>query len=1111
MTAIAFIDLISAAGDLAAIIFILAGWKKAFHRGTKLLLLGLLFIDIVYSLLLAIQWSGLTGYPTERLEDLTGALTPITWAFLFYAMTQEIAKKDITESRERYQTLVENVEFGISLVDSDYNIVMTNSAAGRLFGCDASELIGQKCYDKFENRNEAYSYCPCVKSRVSGKPEEIETEAIRSDGSKMSIRVHTFPLFDEGGRPSHFIEVTENITERKKTERAMQTIVEASSAKIGPEFFKSLVKAIAIALETKYVIIGKLAENKPETIETVAVWAGHDFAESFEYNLAGTPCKEIVYGKKFFYSNNARIEFPKDDDLIKLGVESYFGVPLLDTSGQSLGYLSALHDKPIHEGVSRIESILTVFAGRVSSELERLKNEQELINIAKFPSEDPNPVLRMSGDGMILYHNKAADGIIDPAKCREAELSLKILRQSVSKALASGKALQRELTGCGIVYALTFAPFKESDYVNIYGLDITDRKQAAEALQKSEERYRGLVESSSDWIWEVNAEGVYTYSSPQVESILGYRPEEVIGKTPLDLMPPAEKIRIENIFKELVSTGNSISMLENLNLHKDGREVIIETSGLPMFDGARKVIGYRGIDRDITQRKKNEQKIRDSEEKYRKLIETAADAVFVADTETGIIIDTNKSAEELLGMGRNEIIGLHQTQLHPKKEREQYRKFFQSHVEKKKSLMTEEAFVCHKDGHVIPVEINFSVTEVGGKKIIQGIFRDITERKENERRLLESEEYLRSIFRVAPAGIGVLANRVFMQVNKKLCEMTGYDEEELIGQNARMLYPSDMEYEFVGNEKYAQIRNHGTGTVETQWKRKDDHLIDILLSSTPMDMSDLSKGVTFTALDITERKRVEVERRRLNRELEAKNEELEAILYAASHDLKSPLVNLQGFSYELSQSCELIRSIVGGKEKAKDMENKLDTILNKEIPTAVDFIATNTTKMDSLLTGLLDIGRLSTELLNPQPINMNEMISHLISGMSYEINQVCAEVIAEPLPTCRGDLEDISRVFLNLLTNAVKFLDPNRPGKIRITGKAEGQKSIYCVEDNGIGIAAEYHKKIFEIFYRLDPEKKGDGVGLTIVKRIVEKHSGKVWVESEPGKGSKFFVCLPNG
>ena len=134
-----------------------------------------------------------------------------------------------------------------------------------------------------------------------------------------------------------------------------------------------------------------------------------------------------------------------------------------------------------------------------------------------------------------------------------------------------------------------------------------------EALRQSEERFRTLTESTSDWIWEVDANGVYTYASPKVKDLLGYNPEEVIGKTPFNLMPPDEAERVGAIFRDLVASQRSFERLENINLHKDGRHVVLETSGVPFFDKKDNLLGYRGIDRDITQRKVVEEALRERE------------------------------------------------------------------------------------------------------------------------------------------------------------------------------------------------------------------------------------------------------------------------------------------------------------------------------------------------------------------------------------------------------------------------------------------------------------------------------------------------------------------
>jgi signal transduction histidine kinase len=167
--------------------------------------------------------------------------------------------------------------------------------------------------------------------------------------------------------------------------------------------------------------------------------------------------------------------------------------------------------------------------------------------------------------------------------------------------------------------------------------------------------------------------------------------------------------------------------------------------------------------------------------------------------------------------------------------------------------------------------------------------------------------------------------------------------------------------------------------------------------------------------------------------------------------------------------------------------------------------------MDSLLSGLLRLSRLGQVAVDIERLDMNSMLTDVTKNIEFQVKEAGATVELETLPSCFGDSSQINQIFSNILDNALKYLDETRPGMIHIYGKIENGRSIYCVEDNGVGIAPEHQNKIFEVFHRLEPdEKNGEGLGLTIVRRILDRHNGKVWVESEPGKGSKFFVSLPS-
>ena len=190
---------------------------------------------------------------------------------------------------------------------------------------------------------------------------------------------------------------------------------------------------------------------------------------------------------------------------------------------------------------------------------------------------------------------------------------------------------------------------KGSNYLYSIIHDVTDRKKTEEKLQKSEEKYRSLIETTSDWIWEVDVNGIYTYSSPQVKDILGYEPEEIIGKTLFDFMQPDESKRVGDLFKSFVAGHKPIVTVENIAIHRNGQLVVLETSGNSVFDIKGNLTGYRGIDRDITDRKKMEKALNDSFKTFQLVLENIDAIVYISDIHTYKILYLNKTARLLFG------------------------------------------------------------------------------------------------------------------------------------------------------------------------------------------------------------------------------------------------------------------------------------------------------------------------------------------------------------------------------------------------------------------------------------------------------------------------------
>ncbi len=644
---------------------------------------------------------------------------------------------------------------------------------------------------------------------------------------------------------------------------------------------------------------------------------------------------------------------------------------------------------------------------------------------------------------------------------------------------------------------------------------LQQQQEYTEHLYRSEQKFRTLIETANDAIFIADAgNGQLLDANRKAEELLGRSAHELIGRSLTILHPPEEAEYYIHLFQEHVRTGG-IDTIEAEVIHQNGQRIPVEIrAGLCDLGSIRLV---HGNFRDVSQRKKNQEtlqkaltQVAESQATLQAILDRTASVIFLKDSD-GRYLLVNRAFELLLGKNSLEIIGCSDYELFPPALAALYHENDQRALQQ--NILEIEEFIPQPDGLHTFLVTKFPLLDLQGMPYaVAGVATDITERKQMESALRENERFSRSIINALPEPLCVLdqtgtilaVNQAWMQPPQlpfaqipfghlqegsnylKACcaEESPNSPSRQFAETISKIIRSELSQQSM--EFHWPEQRHGRWFIGTITPFQSDGPLRLLVmrqETTRIKQAEMMQRHLTTVLDEQVAQRT--------RELQRSNQDLQQFAYIASHDLQEPLRQISGF-------VQLLKRRYHGQ-----LDEKADQF--------IDFTAEGCQRMQELINSLLGYSRVGTHPIHIQPLVADQLVQRAMENLHLTIQESSAQITCGTLPTLWGDQQQLVQLLQNLLSNAIKFRLPGQIPHIDIAAKPYQNSWIITIKDDGIGIDPTHQERIFEIFQRLNSRVSysGTGIGLSICKRIVERHNGWMMVESVPGEGSAFSFFLP--
>jgi PAS domain S-box-containing protein len=1012
---------------------------------------------------------------------------------------QKLQFEQIQQSEEKYHTMVAGVQdYAIILLDADGIIQNWNKGAEKIKGYTEEEIKG-KNFHIFYTAKDIENNLPDDLLNTAKEKGKVFNEnwRVKKDGSLFWGSVLITALYNSENKITGFTKVTRDLTETKRAEEAIR---------INERKFQIMLEAIGDnAWEHDFTT------GKTTFAANVKTLFGHDAAE---------------------FTDNVNFWWQKthdDDSWVLNDTYKKYRQGLLEN--HSLEYRVFHKDGTIKWVLDRGVIIERGDDGKpvkiigTHTDITERKEQAEKIRRSEeryfkmVDAVEDYSIILLDKEGNVQNWNKGAEKM---KGYKEAEILGKNYRifftpenqqEGLPENLLNNAKKQGHVFTEGLRVKKDGSPFWVSSTITplydetkeLIGFskvvrDITDRHISMQKLQASEEQLKAIFTGAPDAVIVIDEEGIVSQWNSQATNIFGWRAEEVTGHSLTEtIVPPKYREAHQAGMSRFLKTGKSTILGTNVEIQaitKDNSEIDIALTISPIqMKGHQMFIGFV---RDITQQKKKDEIILNNERKFRLALGVMGDNVWEHDfiTDKTFFADT---IQEFIGYTNQEIfdkVAIWWRLVHP----DDHWMLKQNDIDYRAGLISShhlEYRIHNKDGNLKWVLDRGVVVEKDndGKPLkIVGTHTDITPRKTAEASLDKLKKQFQSFMEHIPAMAWIVDKQSVYQFTNDNYVTTFYndlengDHEQLVGKSFFELFPPEIAELYKSNNDIVFNGNKVLETIEPSVDRAGNK-ITLKVFKFPLQINNAETLLGGVAIDITELVKAEENMRHLNEKISASNKELEQFAYVASHDLQEPLRMVSSFMQLLE----------------KKYSPDLDDTAKQYIHFAVD----GAERMKKLILDLLSFSRIGTEQQYNDNVDVNEIIKEVKLNLMSAISENNATIEVKKMPVIKANKLQISQLFQNLVNNAIKYRSEKNP-EIEIGFTEEPGHYCFYVKDNGIGIDSKYFEKIFVIFQRLHNrnEFSGTGIGLSICKKIAEKHKGYLKVESKPGEGSTFtFFC----